>query len=112
MVIVVSGVVPPVVRGVGFYIVWPCSGWVSVAFGEEVESPVLQDFTRDSMDDGDSVRVAGILEDDYVAVRIVGVKGFGIDALNHDKVAKMEGTGERVRPTVACAIVRYAHAAA
>ena len=112
MVAVVVGVVPSAVGCVFFDLIRPSHGWISVAFGEEIDGSVLKDFAGNSVNYRNPVGVVWVVEDDNVAVWVVAVKCFGVNTLNHYEVAHVKCPVKRVRPTVAGGIIGDTHAAA
>ncbi len=101
-------VVPGVQAGLGC--LWPGVS-VSVAFGAEVEDAVPVCYTDYSVHN-ELAGVEGVVEDDYVAVGVVGVEGCGVYSLDDYDVAYVECSGEGVAPSVACSVVGDAHASA
>jgi hypothetical protein len=51
----------------------------------------------------------GALEDDYVTVGVVSVEVVGVNALDNDNVAYVEGSVKRMTPTITSTIIRNTH---
>jgi hypothetical protein len=76
----------------------------------EIQRAVYFVYGCDSVDD-EVVWVGGLVEDDYVAVWVICVEVFRVYSLENKQVADVQGSGKRMRPTVACPIVWDAHTA-
>jgi hypothetical protein len=84
---------------------------VSIAFGEEVKCAVYCLGFDDSVNNK-FAWVSGVLENDYVAVWVVGVEGFWVNTLDKDEVSNVQGSVKRVTVAITWSIVGYAHASA